>query len=488
MNYEPVIGLEIHVQLKTRSKMFCGSKNNPDEIEPNRNICEVCTGQPGVLPVINKEAVRKALIVGLALDCEIPEYSKFDRKNYFYPDLPKGYQISQYDQPICGQGVMVIEHEGEQRAIRINRAHLEEDAGKLIHEGHSTLVDLNRAGVPLQEIVTEPDFRSPAEAKAFLQELRSIVRYLGVSDADMEKGHLRCDANVSLRAAGAGELPPYKIEIKNLNSFKAVESALNYEIKRQTEGLELGETFTNQTRGWDDVKEITMEQRTKEQAHDYRYFPEPDLPIMHFSKEDIEKVRADLPELPAQKKIRFASEYGLPGKDVAVLISDKTLAAYFEEVISELQEWISVSDPPDISKLAKLASNWISGDFQALLKIANISAQEARVTAENLAQLIKMIHKGEISTTAGKKILNVMFEKGGDPSRIAADEGLRQVSDENAITSAVDKVIAENEKVAADYKSGKKQALGFLVGKVMAEMRGQANPQIVNKLLEEKLK
>src|SRR3989344_440246 len=275
--YEPVIGLEIHVQLKTRSKMFCASPNNPDEAAPNTNICEVCVGCPGTLPVPNREAVKKAIMVGLALDCEIPEYSKFDRKNYFYPDLPKGYQISQYDQPLCGHG--------QYGTINITRAHLEEDAGKLIHEGNSSLVDLNRAGVPLLEIVTEPDFRSPEEAKRFLQDLRNIVRYLGVSDADMEKGHLRCDANVSVRKTGQTELPPYKVEIKNMNSFKAVEAGLEHEIQRQTEALNSGEKLRNETRGWDDAAGKTTEQRTKEEAHDYRYFPEPDLPVMHFTRE-----------------------------------------------------------------------------------------------------------------------------------------------------------------------------------------------------------
>ncbi len=508
MTYESIIGLEIHVQLKTKSKMFCGSKNDPDEREPNINICEVCSGQPGVLPVINREAVHKALLVGLALDCQIAEYSKFDRKNYFYPDLPKGYQISQYDQPICGKGWVEIDSppragarrggEKTRRTIRINRAHLEEDAGKLIHEGNTTLVDLNRAGVPLLEIVTEPDFRDPAEAKTFLHNLRNTVRYLGVSDADMEKGHLRCDANISLRNPGETELPGYKVEIKNLNSFKAVEAGLNYEIARQTELLAVGEKLINETRGWDDVQSMTVAQRSKEEAHDYRYFPEPDLPIMHFVREEIEKLRAELPELPAQKLERFQTEYGLPEKDAEVLVNERSLAEYFEEVMSELEEWLSSSPSPgvgrvgersdeSIHKLAKQAVNWITGDFQALLKVAGTDARDAKITPENLAELIKMIHKGEVSGAAGKKILTIMFERGGDPSNIARDEGLGQVSDEEAIVVAVDKVIAENPKVVADFLSGKKPALGFLVGKVMAEMKGQANPQMVNSVLSKKL-
>ena len=499
MKYEPVIGLEIHVQLKTKSKMFCSSPNNPDETEPNRNICEVCTAQPGSLPVTNQDAVRKGIMVGLALNCEIPEYSKFDRKNYFYPDLPKGYQISQYDQPVCGKGEVEIEAGGEKRKIRITRAHLEEDAGKLIHEGSATLVDLNRAGVPLLETVTEPDFRSPLEAKIFLQNLRNIVRYLGVSDADMEKGHMRADANVSLRKIGQTDLPPYKVEIKNLNSFKAVEAGLEHEIARQTEALEAGEKLINETRGWDEAKGVTVAQRSKEEAHDYRYFPEPDLPILHFSPEFIAKIKAELPELPAQKLARFTQEYGLTAKDAEVLIADKSLAGYFEDVVSELlAEGGPARQSPDgssrmagggkIKKLAKAASNWITGDLQAMLKVLGISPQDSKITAENLAELILMIERGDVSITAGKQILQIMFERGGDPSNIAVDEGLSQVSDTAAIGTAIDKVIPENAKVAADFKSGKKQALGFLVGKVMASMHGQANPQAVNKLLEERLK
>lgn len=486
---EPIIGLEIHVQLKTASKMFCASANNPDVGEPNVNICEVCTGQPGVLPVINKEAVRKGVMIGLALGCEIPEFSKFDRKNYFYPDLPKGYQISQYDQPVCGKGEVEILSGGVKRVIRITRAHLEEDAGKLIHEGNVTLVDLNRAGVPLLEIVTEPDFRSPAEAKDFLQDLRNIVRYLGVSDADMEKGHLRCDANISLREAGTIDLPDYKVEIKNLNSFKAVEAGLNYEIKRQKQALQSGEKLLNETRGWEDGKGITVGQRSKEEAHDYRYFPEPDLPILHLDRKYIEELRAMLPELPHAKELRFINEFALPPSDAEVLVSDKNLASYFEEVVSELQEWFKEENLPssDIKKFAKLATNWITGDLQALLKVTNISPHESRVTAENLAELIKMIDRGEISTTAGKKVLGIMFEKGGDPSNIVGDEGMAQVSDEAAIGKAVEQAIAANPKVVADFRAGKKQALGFLVGKVMAATGGKANPQVVNKMLKESL-
>jgi aspartyl-tRNA(Asn)/glutamyl-tRNA(Gln) amidotransferase subunit B len=401
--------------------------------------------------------------------------------------------------------------EVESRRIRITRAHLEEDAGKLIHEGDSTLVDLNRAGVPLLEIVTEPDFRNPAEAKVFLQNLRNIVRYLGVSDADMEKGHLRCDANVSVRKPGAKELPSYKVEVKNINSFKAVEAALQYEIQRQSTALENRGNLTNETRGWDEVKQITVTQRTKEEAQDYRYFPEPDLPMMHFTKEFVEGLRRELPELPAQKLERFTAEYGLSQADSEVLINDKALARYFEEVVSELQEWMETPSPSpshegrgnavsssplagegrergNIKKFAKLASNWITGDFQALLKTANIAPQDARITAENLAELIKMIDRDEISVTAGKKVLGIMFEKGGDPSNIVTDEGLAQVSDETAVEQAIDKVMMENQKAVEDYEAGREQSFGFLVGQVMKELKGKGNPKVINDILRKKLK
>ena len=479
MNYEPVIGLEIHVQLKTKSKMFCGSPNNPDVAEPNVNICEVCTGQPGSLPVANEEGIKKAIMVGLALNCEVPEYSKFDRKNYFYPGWPKGYQISQYDQPLCLRGRV--------GTIRITRVHLEEDAGKLIHEGGVTLVDLNRAGVPLLEIVTEPDFKSPQEARKFLQNLRNIVRYIGVSDADMEKGHLRCDANISVRKARETKLPDYKVELKNLNSFKSVFDALNYEVKRQTEVLEEGKKLTNETRGWNGAK--TVSQRMKEEAHDYRYFPEPDLPVLNFSKAYIEKLRAELPELPGEKQARFVSEFGIPEADAEVLISDKNLAGFFEEVVSELQEWFKEDRLPstDIKKFAMMAVNWIIGDFQALLKEANITPRESRVTAENLAELVKMVDLGQVSVTAGRQVLGIMFQKGGDPSNIVQDEGLAQVSDETALEQSVDKVIMENQKAVEDYRGGKQQSFGFLVGQVMKELRGSGSPKVINEILRKKL-
>lgn len=493
-NYQAIIGLETHVQLKTRSKMFCSSPNNPDFAEPNTSICEVCTGQPGVLPVPNQEAIRKAVMVALALGCEIAPYSKFDRKNYFYPDLPKGYQISQYDQPIGRAGKFTFLAQGKEVEVRIRRVHLEEDTGRLLHTEAGSLVDFNRAGVPLLEIVTEPDFRSAEEVKEFLQLLRNLVRYLDASDGDMEKGHLRGEPNVSVRHADSHELPSYKVELKNLNSFRAVYDALNFEIERQTEALAAGERLASQTRGWDGAK--TVVQRVKEAEQDYRYFPEPDLPILHFTPEFVASIRKAIPELPNAKEKRFIAQFGLPEKDAEVLVADKNLAAYFEEVVSELENWFSASakasadrheEVPSMSKMAKLASNMIAGSFQALLKEADTTPQDSKVTAENLAELIKMIDRGEISITAGKQVLQVMFERGGDPSNIVTDLGLGQVSDESEIAKAVEEVIATNEKAVADFRAGNQNVLGFLVGQVMGKMQGRANPQVVNKILRDKL-
>jgi aspartyl-tRNA(Asn)/glutamyl-tRNA(Gln) amidotransferase subunit B len=486
--YEPVIGLEIHVQLKTKSKMFCSSPNDPFLVAPNTNICEVCTGQPGSLPVANKEAIEKAVKVGLALGCQVREYSKFDRKNYFYPDLPKAYQISQYDKPIAEKGEFKFIVEGEEKTIRITRAHLEEDTGKLIHEGNVSLVDYNRAGVPLLEIVTEPDFRSAREVKEFLEQLRNIVRYLDVSDGDMEKGNLRGEPNISVRIKGEPNLPDFKVELKNLNSFRAVYDSVEFEIARQSRELEAGNRIKNETRGWDGAQ--TVVQRSKEEAHDYRYFPEPDLPVLNFPREYVEELRAGLPELPNKKEKRFMSEFQLSEKDAEVLVADKNLAYFFEKVVSELQNWFHEEGLPadDLAKFARLASNWITVELQALLKQAGATPQESKVSAENLAELIKMIDQGEISSTAGKQVLLDMFESGGDPSNIVQDKGLGQVSDEVEIAVAVDEVIKENPAAVSDWQGGKEQVIGFLVGLVMGRMKGRANPQVVNKIFREKLK
>lgn len=495
--YKPVIGLEIHVQLATKSKMFGPAPNDPNEKSPNTNIDEIVTAEPGTLPVVNKEAIRLGVMAGLALNCEIPDYSKFDRKHYFYPDLPKGYQISQYDEPIAQRGYVDIQIPDSGAAggmrtkrVRITRAHLEEDAGKNVHpEGLPySLVDYNRAGAPLLEIVTEPDIESAEEARIFLQELRNIVRYVGASDADMEKGTMRCEPNISVRKPGEETLPKYKVEVKNINSFKFAEAAINYEVPRQIEMLEKGEMPQQVTMGWNEKLNQTVEQRSKEEANDYRYFPDPDLPVMHFTPEFLEDLRGRLPELPEAKRKRFTEEYGLPMADIENLISWKELNYYFEDVVSELKAWVEAdSSPADINKLVKQAANWCLQDFSALLKTTGDNPADSKITAENLAELIKLIDAGQISSSAGKQVLKVMYEKGGEPDNIVQDLGLAQVSDEGAIEAAIDKVIAASEKAVADYKAGQEKSFGFLVGMVMKEMKGQANPQVVNELLRKKL-
>ena len=487
--YRPVIGFEIHIQLATKSKMFSPAANNPNEREPNKNIDEIVTGQPGTLPVANREAIRLAAMVGLALNCAIDEFSKFDRKHYFYPDLPKGYQISQYDQPIARDGYLDIAIGGKTKRIGITRAHLEEDAGKNIHpEGLSySLVDYNRAGAPLLEIVTEPEIECGEEGKIFLQELRNIVRYLGASDADMEKGTMRCEPNISVRKPGEIGLPNYKVEVKNINSFKFAEAAVNYEINRQIEILKEGGTPKQVTMGWDEKNNCTVEQRSKEEANDYRYFPEPDLPILQFSKEYLNDLRARMPELPYQKRKRFKEEYGLNDQDTENLINWKELAFYFEEVVSEIDEWIKQEPGMGRNQIMKQAANWCLQDFSALLNQQGINPSESRIDAENFAELVKLIIQGKISNSAAKQVFKVMFEKGGDPSNIVEDLGLHQVSDEVAISSAIDKVIAENQRAVSDYKNGSLKSFGFLVGQAMKELKGKGNPGVINQLLKKKL-
>jgi aspartyl-tRNA(Asn)/glutamyl-tRNA(Gln) amidotransferase subunit B len=497
--YKPVIGLEIHVQLATKSKMFSSAPNNPDEKEPNTNIDEVVTGEPGTLPVLNEEAVRLGVMVGLALNCEIPEYSKFDRKHYFYPDLPKGYQISQLDHPVAGAGYVDItvpanpqretNPDSYTKRIRITRAHLEEDAGKNTHpEGLPySLVDYNRAGSPLLEIVTEPDVETAEEARIFLTELRNIVRYVGASTADMEKGTMRCEPNISVRKPGEETLPKYKVEVKNINSFRFAEAAINYEIPRHIEMLEAGEMPKQVTMGWNEKTNQTVEQREKGEANDYRYMPEPDLPELHFTEDFKQKLRSDLPELPSQKRVRFKEEFGLDDATIENLVSWKELNYYFEEVVSELDAWILTEGSGDRAKLIKQAANWCLQDFSALLNAQLQNPLESKVTAENMAELVKLIDSGKISGSAAKQVFKVMFEKGGEPDSIVEELGLTQVSDEGAIESAVDKVLAENEKAVADFKAGNQKAFGSLVGAAMKEMAGKGNPQIVNELLKKKL-
>ncbi len=489
-DYKPVIGLEIHVQLATKSKLFGVATNNPDEKQPNVNIDEVATGEPGTLPVINKEAVRLGVMVGLALNCQIDEFSKFDRKHYFYPDLPKGYQISQYDEPIAKNGYVDIVVQGKTKRVRITRAHLEEDAGKNIHPAGLpySLVDYNRAGVPLLEIVTEPDIESAEEARIFLQELRNIVRYVGASSADMEKGTMRCEPNISVRKPGETTLPKYKVEVKNINSFKFAEAAINYEIPRQTEILEQGGMPKQVTMGWNEKENKTVEQRSKEEANDYRYFPEPDLPILHFTEEYLNHLRNHMPELPAAKRARFKEEYALSDADINDLINWKDLNYYFEDVVSELKAWVEADDSKaDLNKLVKSAANWCLQDFSALLNAGKMNPTDSRITPENFAELLKLVDAGQISNSAGKQVFKVMFDKGGEPDNIVQDLGLAQVSDESAIEAAIDKVIAANQKAVTDFKAGQDKSFGFLVGAVMKEMKGQGNPAVVNDLLRKKL-
>ncbi|PIR96640.1 MAG: Asp-tRNA(Asn)/Glu-tRNA(Gln) amidotransferase GatCAB subunit B [Candidatus Doudnabacteria bacterium CG10_big_fil_rev_8_21_14_0_10_42_18] len=497
--YKAVIGFEIHVQLATKSKMFSPSANNPDETKPNTNIDEIITGQPGTLPVANKEAIRLAAMVGLALNCTIDEWSKFDRKHYFYPDLPKGYQISQYDKPISKNGWLNISLDGShpdgshqitrRKRIGITRAHLEEDAGKNIHpEGLSySLVDYNRAGAALLEIVTEPEIESGEEARVLLTELRNIIRYLGASGCDMEKGTMRVEPNISVRKPGETTLPKYKVEVKNINSIKFTQAAIDYEIHRQIEILEAGGMPKQVTMGWDDKNNCTVEQRSKEEAQDYRYFPDPDLPVLQFTKEYLDDLRAKMPELPAQKRERFISEYNLPSADVENLINWKELSFYFEDVVSEIDEWIKQEEGLDRNQLIKQAVNWLLGEFSAALNAENKNPGGSPVDAENFAELMKMIRQGKVSGSAAKQVFKVMYEKGGDPSNILDDLGLQQVSDESAIVSVINKVIAANPKAVADYKAGQQKSFGFLVGQAMKELKGKGNPQVINKLLKEKL-
>jgi aspartyl-tRNA(Asn)/glutamyl-tRNA(Gln) amidotransferase subunit B len=491
--YRPVIGFEIHIQLATKSKMFGRAANNPDQKEPNTDIDEVNTGQPGTLPVANKEAIRLAAMVGLALNCQIDEWSKFDRKHYFYPDLPKGYQISQYDKPISRNGYLDIEMldiSGQKKTKRfgITRAHLEEDAGKNIHpEGLPySLVDYNRAGAPLLEIVTEPELESGEDAKAFLTELRNIVRYLGASSCDMEKGTMRVEPNISVRKPGETGLPNYKVEVKNINSIKFAQAAIDYEIARQIEILKEGGTPKQVTMGWDEKNGRTVEQRSKEEANDYRYFPDPDLPVLRFTKEYLEDLKNRMPELPAQKRARFLEEFGLPQADVENLINWKELAGYFEDVVSELDEWIKESGG-DRKTLIKQAANWVLGEFSAMLNSKLMNPLDSKVNAENFAEMLTLIQSGKISGSAAKQVFKVMFEKGGEPDNIVADLGLEQTSDEGAISAAIDKIIEANQKAVADYKAGQEKSFGFLVGQAMKELKGKGNPGVINDILKKKL-
>ena len=496
--YETIIGLEIHLQLATKSKMFCGS-DNKDTLEPNINVCPICCGHPGTLPVVNQEAIQMALKMALALNCTINKQTKFDRKHYFYPDLPKGYQISQYDLPLAINGSLMIYPDGlNGTTIRIHRLHMEEDAAKNIHTASGTLVDFNRAGTPLIEVVTEPDFRSPEEAKLFLQELQLIARYLGISLADMEKGHLRCDANISVRLKGDDALYP-KIEIKNLNSFRSVERALQYEIERQTKLWDNQEAPEKQeTRGWNEKKQETILQRVKEAEADYRYFPEPDIPPLEFTDQQISKIKTLLPELPHERRERFKEDYSLSYYDAKIITDNKLVADFFEQTISELKAWLDSLDSTEGSdeeiwrqngeKLCRIAKNWLTSEIFGLLAKNNQDFKELKITPENFAEFITLIYEHKINSAAAKKILLIMFEQGSDPGQIMAENKLEQIQNNDSITQACEDIIKLNKASVDDYKNGKKQALMFLVGQVMKKMKGNANPQMITDILREKLK
>lgn len=471
-DYEVIIGLEVHAELKTNTKMYCNCSTEFGA-DPNTHCCPICTGMPGVLPVLNKRVVEFATKAGLATNCEISRFSKQDRKNYFYPDLPKAYQTSQYDLPLCIGGHIDINVNGEPKRIGITRIHIEEDAGKLIHDAYTgdTLVDMNRCAVPLIEIVSEPDIRSADEAVAYMQTLKSILEYLDVCDCKMQEGSLRCDVNLSVRPRGQKEFGT-RTETKNLNSFKAIHNSIEFEIKRQIEEVENGGKIYQETRRWDDAKGIGYAMRTKEDAHDYRYFPEPDLAPIILSEEYIQNLKDNLPEMPHIKKERYMKDFDLPEYDADILTSSIKTAKFFEEA-------------NDICNNPKAVSNWIMGDFARMLNEKEIEIDESKVTAQNLAELITLIDKGTISSKIAKQVFEDMFETGENAKDIVEKKGLVQMSDEGAIKEIVQKVVDANPQSIADYKAGKDRAIGFLVGQIMKETKGKANPQIVNKLLLE---
>lgn len=473
MKYETVVGLEIHAELSTVTKMYCGCATSFGS-EPNIHCCPVCLAMPGALPVLNKTAVEFAIKAGLAMNCDITRKGKQDRKNYFYPDLPKAYQISQLDNPLCVNGYIDIALDDEVRRIRLNRIHIEEDAGKLLHEGGGgTLVDFNRGGTPLIEIVTEPDIRSSEEARLFLEAVKAILEYIEVSDCKMEQGSLRCDVNVSVRPVGETEFGT-RTEMKNVNSFKSAIRAIEYESKRHIEELEYGNKIKQETRRWDDDKGVTSSMRGKEEAQDYRYFPDPDLVQIVVDDEMISRIKSTLPELPVARKTRYVSEFGLSQYDAEQITNTKFLAEFFEGCIS-------------FGATPKAVSNWLIGDIAKILNDKGIQAYEIPFTPQQLAKLVTLIEKGTISNTAGKKVIDELFDNPRDPDVIIKEKGLVQISDEGALLKIVIEVIDANPQSVEDYKAGKEKAIGFLVGQTMRATKGQGNPQLLNKLLKEEL-
>lgn len=511
----PVIGMEIHAELKTKTKMFCTCENGYElRDQPNQNICPICMGHPGMLPVANRQAIDWTILIGLALDCQINKFTKFDRKNYFYPDLPKGYQISQYDLPITYDGKLTIGSQAfggaKNKDIPIVRIHLEEDTGNLKHGSLGAQVDLSRAGTPLIELVTGPEIDSAKEAKEFCQEYQKILRYLEISEADMEKGQMRCEANVSLQLEGhfvvnGNELKPLmgaklnpKVELKNINSFRALERAIDFEIKRQTKAIEAGEILVQETRGWDEATQSTFSQRVKETAADYRYFPEPDLPPLEITDEQIALLQATIPELPQAKLKRFVAQYQFDPEVAGIIVENKNLSAYTEQVLSEMIGWLL--SLPEIEgteeeihakegkKMSKLVGNWLITHLFKHLNETKTPIEKCPITPENFAEFLALIYTNKINNLTAQKILEQMFATGRSPIGIMEEGNLGQNNDSQAIEALVDKILAENPKAIEDYQAGKEASFKFLVGMVMREAKGQANPKIINQLLLEKLK
>ncbi len=474
MDYEAVVGLEIHCRIKTQTKLFCRCSNDIFNAEPNTHVCPICMGFPGMLPLMNEEAIFRGVKGALALGCDIPEFSKMDRKSYFYPDLPMGYQISQYDLPVSEKGKITITREdGSTKDIGVTRLHLENDAGKLTHTAGGSLVDYNRSGTPLVEIVSEPDMRTQEEVSLYARQIQKIMRYVGCSDADMEKGQMRFDLNISLRPKGQTEFGT-RAEVKNLNSFRSLEKAFDYEFKRQKEILESGGTIVQETRGWDDNKEITVSQRSKEEAADYRYFPEPDIPPLILTREMVEKLRSELPELPHVKAERYQSEYKLSAQMANDLSSDADLAAYFEGVAKTSGE-------------PKKAANWVLSELGGLLKAQSLSITDSKLSAENLGKLVKLIEAGTITGKIAKDIFEEVYEGNLDPEALVEERGLKVMEDTGALEKICQEVIDRNPQIVADFKGGKEKAIGGLVGQVMGATKGSANPKSVNEILRKLL-
>ena len=482
VQYETVIGLEVHVQLQTRSKMFCSCRADYQTADPNSRVCPVCLGLPGALPVINRKAVEYTVMTGLALNCRIPSQSKFDRKNYPYPDLMKGYQISQYDLPLAVDGFLDVEVDDGLRRIGVHRVHLEEDVAKLQHfpanggEAYS-LVDVNRSGVPLMEVVSAPDMRSAEEARTYLTTLHSILQYLGVSTGNMQNGSFRCDANISIRPRGSTEFGA-RSEIKNMNSFRSVYLALEFEARRQREVLENGCQVVQETRGWVEDREVTVSQRSKEYAHDYRYFPDPDLPPLAIDGAWIEEIRARLPELASQRRSRFVSQYELPEYDARLLTGSQAMADYFEEAAGQAALGEQPSD-----KSAKSLANWILGDLSRLMNLENLDVAQLKVTPVHLAELVGLVDAGSINAATAKTVLEEAFYSGDSPRQIVREKGYTQISDSSEVEGVVAQALAANPKAVADYLGGKDGTLRYLIGQVMKITRGQANPEVVNRLV-----